>query len=544
MSSSQDSSQQKYPQIITFGDYISIIKRRKWALIIPFLLILISGGLLAMLLPSIYLSQATILIERQEIPKDLVETTVTGFVQERIEGLNERLLTRDNLWGIAEKYDLYSESRTDENRYDIVTKIKEAISVEMVDVKTSEPDEFRQGLATVAFTVSYESEDPRSAQEVSNELANLYIIENELLRVQHTEEVSEFLLAEGNRLNNELNELEKKLATFKQEHQSQLPELMDLNLKLYEKTDSEIENTNEQIRKFDDQVNALRAELDITKPHQDIIDDSGRRVASGDERLSLLTAEYLRLSSRYSPQHPDVINLRREIEALGGERDVSGVTALIKKLTVLKDKLTTARRNYSEDHPDVVNLRQSIAAVERGLQTSSVSSVRSNSPVSAPDNPRYVSLKTQLGAALGNLKSERAKLAQLNNKLIEYESRLFKTPAVERDYKLLARDYENARKKYNEIKNKQAEARLAKDLELSSKSERFAIVQPAYLPTLPERPNRIGIALLSFFLACVAGILMATIKEYLDRRIHDIRDLRAVFPAPPLVTIPYIPEPR
>jgi len=542
MSNSIESTSHKQIQSVSIEDYASIFKRRKLAFIIPFSLILVAGILLAYLLPSVYRSEATVLIERQEIPRELVETTVTGFVQERIEGLNKRLLTRETLWEIAEKFGLYPDKLSDENRSEIILQMKEAIAVNMVDVKTSDPGETKQGLATVAFTVAFENESPEAARDVSNELAALYIAENEQQRSRHAEEVSQFLLAEGDRLNKEITEKEAELAKFKQEQQSQLPELMDLNLKLYESTDNDIERTNELIRRYEDQIIALQAELAITKTHQDIIDDSGNRVASGDERLSLLTAEYLRLSSRYSPQHPDVINLRRQIEALGGERDVSGVTALINKLTALKDSLSTARRSYSEDHPDVVNLRQSIRAVERGLQTSSVSSVRSNSPVSSPDNPRYVSLKTQLDAAQGNLKSERAKLTQLSGKLIEYESRLFKTPAVERDYKLLARDYDNARKKYNEIKDKQAEARLAIDLEVSSKSERFTVVQPAYLSSMPERPNRLGIALLSFLLASAAGVGMAAFKEYIDRKIYNVRDLRTVFPAPPLVTIPYIPE--
>jgi uncharacterized protein involved in exopolysaccharide biosynthesis len=291
---------------------------------------------------------------------------------------------------------------------------------------------------------------------------------------------------------------------------------------------------------LEDQINALHSELAITKPNQDIFTETGQKVLTGNERLSLLTAEYLRQSSRYSAQHPDLIKLRREIEALGGESNVSGVTALIEKLTVLKDRLSEAKRKYSADHPDVLSLQQAVAGVERGLQTASVSPTRSSRASSAPDNPRFVSLKTQLGAAAGNLKSERSKLIQLNEKLSEYEARLFQTPTVERDYKFLSRDYENARNKYDEIRNKQAEARLAIDLESSNKGQQFSIVQNAYLPSTPERPNRLGIILLGFLLACGGAIGMVTIREYMDRTIYNSKDLISVFRAPPLATIPYI----
>ena len=539
MNTSINSDIQQNFQLINIEDYFAILKRRKFYFLIPFVLVMAAGILIAYILPPVYRSEATILIERQEIPADLVETTVTGFVQERIQGISKRLLTRENLWSIAEKLDLYPGYRSEENRFEIVTNMKESIVVDMVDVKASEPGQVRQGLATIAFTVAFESDDPEQARVVANELAALFIEENKRLRSQHTEEVSDFLVAEGERLYKQITDLEAKLADFKQAQQSNLPELMKLNLQLYEKTDNEIERTKEEIRALDDRIIALRAELAITKPNQAIFNDSGQKVLTGNERLSLLTAEYLRLSARYSAQHPDLIKIRREIEALGGESNVSGVTALINKLTVLKDKLSEARRKYSNDHPDVISLQKSVAAVERGLQAASVSSGQSITS-SAPDNPRYVSLKTQLDAAVGNLKSEKAILVQLNEKLKEYETRLFQTPVVERDYKLLTRDYEIATKKYNEIKNKQAEARLAMDLESSSKGQRFTIVQPAYLPNNPEKPNRLGIALLGFLLASASGVLLVTLKEHMDHTIYNSRDLIKVFRAPPLVTVPYI----
>ena len=529
-------------QLPSIEDYFAIIKRRKIALILPFVLILMVAISLAYLLPSIYKSQATILIERQEIPEDLVETTVTGYVQERIEGISKKILTRENLWNIIEKHNLYLDKRSLEDRREIINQMRKSILIEMVDVTTNEPGQTKRGIATIAFTVSFEAKDPIEAQLVADELASLYIVENQRMRSQHAEEVSEFLEAESERLNKQITELERQLADFKQSQQSNLPELMNLNLQLYEKTDNEIERTKEQIRENEDRLVAIQAELSITKTHLDMFDDTGKKVLTGEERLSLLTAEYLRLSARYSAQHPDLIKLRREIEALGGEKDVSGVTELIEKLAILKDRLSEAKRKYSNDHPDVISLQRSVTAVERGLQTASVMPRQSYRNTSAPDNPRYVSLKTQLDAVQGNLNSERAKLIQLNEKLKEYETRLFQTPVVERDFRLLSRDYDNAKKKYDEIKDKQLEARLAIELESSEKGQRFNIVKKANLPTSPDRPNRLGIILLGILLALGSGIASVTIREYMDSKIYNARDLISIFRAPPLVTIPYIPN--
>ena len=72
------------PSVKTPGDYFEILKRRKWSLILPALIILLAAAVVALALPSIYKSTATILIEEQEIPADFVATTVTSFVEQRL----------------------------------------------------------------------------------------------------------------------------------------------------------------------------------------------------------------------------------------------------------------------------------------------------------------------------------------------------------------------------------------------------------------------------------------------------------------------------
>ncbi len=532
---------QEHLQPMKFEDYMAILRRRKTAFIITFLILLPLAIAPAIFIPSVYKSETTILIDRQEIPTELVETTVTGFVNERIEGLTKRLLTLDNLWEIIEKHNLYRELRnSDEDPYRISSIMRENITVKNVEIEATDPILFRSGTRTIAFTISFEGSNPKDVKLVTEELATLYINENKRFRSEHAKEVSKFLESEGQRLSEEISNLETKLADFKQDQRDNLPEHMDLNIQLFEKTEGEIVVTRGQINELQDTVAALQAEIAITKTHEDVVDSTGNRVLMGDERLSLLTAEYIRLSARYSPQHPDLIKLRREIESLGGESDTSGVTTLINKLTSLKSELSEAKRKYSNDHPEVVGIQRSIAAVEKGLQTASSGSRSSVTTASAPDNPRYVSLKTQINAALGNLSTERARLVQLNEKLEQYEQRLFQTPVVERDYKLLTRDYENARSKYNEIKDKQLEARLAEELEASSKGERLSVVQPAHLPRKPERPNRKALAILGFLFALGAGVGIMAIREFTDRTIYDVNGLVSVFKAPPIATIPVI----
>ena len=57
-------------------DYIAILRRRRWYLIVPAVVIFAVAVAVAMLMPATYRSEATILIEQQQIPQDLVRSTV------------------------------------------------------------------------------------------------------------------------------------------------------------------------------------------------------------------------------------------------------------------------------------------------------------------------------------------------------------------------------------------------------------------------------------------------------------------------------------
>ena len=93
------------------GHYISILKNRKKYFIIPALVVLVVAILVARLLPSIYESSSTILIEEQQIPQEFVKSTVTGFADQRIQSLTQQILSRVKLWEIIQQFNLYADMR-------------------------------------------------------------------------------------------------------------------------------------------------------------------------------------------------------------------------------------------------------------------------------------------------------------------------------------------------------------------------------------------------------------------------------------------------
>jgi len=518
--------------------YIEILRRRKLPFLTTSIIIFILGLAIAFVLPPVYRSEATILIERQEIPEDLVATTVTGYVQERIEGIRQRLVTYENLVEIAKDLDLFPQMREEGDIDNMVKQIRENILVAMVDIKAGNS----KTTATVAFTVGYEANRAEVAQKVAAELANKYMEANRLARSEQTAEVSQFLAQEAERLRQEIVNLEKSLAKFKQEQSTQLPELLQVNMRLYEKTEGQIESSKDRILSIEDKIVALQSELSLTSPRKAVVSEDGAIIQSPSERLNALISTYLFNSARYASNHPDMIRLSREIKVLGSQSsEAAKAGELVSRLTLLKNQLLDLKLKYSDDHAEVITTEKSIMVVENELRNVNVRDTESDSfGEIPPDNPRYVSLKTQLDTTMSNLKEEQVKLDKYTQKLKEYEKRLFQTPIVERDYQSLSRDYANAKKKYAELKNKQLEARLSEQLEAGEKGERFVLEGAAYLPTSPDRPNRLGIGLLAGFLALVGGVIALSIAEYRDQSIRGNRGVLQVFGSLPIVVIPYI----
>jgi succinoglycan biosynthesis transport protein ExoP len=529
--------------VMTIGDYITILRRRKLQLIIPFILILGASIVLAYTLPPVYRSQATILIQRQEVPNELLPTTVTGYVQEQIESLKQQILTPDNLWKIVREFNLYPEERRPENKQEIVQLMQESTLVEMVDVEASDPEAAQQhGIVTVAFTVSFAANDPKVAQEVAGKLASLFMEKNREARVAQSSQVTEFLAREAKRLSNEIADYEKKLAAFKQKNMNRLPELNSMNMNLYDETQDDLESIEAQIQALETRRLTLQSQLAITDPYRDIIAEDGTRLLAPGEELSVLTAQYLDAISKYSNEHPDVIRLKQEIESLEGQSGAGTATQILEQLTRARDELAKAQQKYSDAHPDVQSLQREVTGLEQALRDKSFvpSTAAEQTPAVKPNNPSYVSIKLQLDTVQADLNAARAQQAQLTEQLAEYQRRLMQTPVIESEYQALTRGYDAAREKYNEVKDKQLQAKLAQQLESGNKGQKFTLVQPAYLPSMPESPNRIGLTLLGVVFAFSGGIGSVSLAEYMDRTIHGSRGLVAVAHAPPLAVIPVI----
>ena len=468
---------------ISLKEYPRIVKRRKWSLILPAVFISIAGILIAMLLPPVYKSTSTILIEEQEIPQDFVMTTVTSYAEQRLQTINQRIMSTTRLLEIINQFDLYKKLREKRTTEEIVEKMRDDvelknISAEVVDHRTGKPT-----TATIAFSLSYEGkETPQTVQRVATVLASLFLEENLKVREKQTKETFDFLDNETHRVDQSLNEIESKLSKFKEEHINELPELLQVNTQSLQNMESNIERLMEQLRTLKGQEGYLETQLATLDPYLENKDK---------ERLDILKVQLVNLLTKFTNEHPDVVQTRDEIAAL--------------------EKKLSANKGDSNQTKE-----------ER------------------PDNPAYVTLLSQLSSTRADIESIKRQEKDYRGRADEYRRRIEATPKAEETYNNLMMEKANTQAKYNDLIQKQMAAKVAQGLEKEQKGERFTLIDPARLPEKPSKPNRLAIILVGCVLGVAAGAGLAAVREFSDQTVRNPDLLTFATSLPVLASIPVL----
>lgn len=485
----------------TLGEYLAGLRRHRLLVLGVAAPIAAVALVAALLLPATYRSSATILVQEQAVPPDLVRSTITSFADERIQVIGQQVMTRQVLLGLIERYGLYRKERKRLTTQEVLDRMRRDMVVVPVDASVSDRLSGQRVNTTIAFRISYDAPEPEVAQKVVQELVGLYLNENVKVRQESLAQTTLFLAQEADRAAKRIKEIEANLAAFKQRYADRMPASSETTVQLSDRTQSEIERVERELSLLQDRRLSLETQIASTRPNLPAATSmSGERVVTPEDRLRALEGQYAAAVAQYHDAHPEVRRLTREIDAL--------------KIEVERSAGTAAKSGGNADKDTV--------------------------PARKPDNPTYISLVAQLEstrreiAHLGDVRDD------LRRRLREYDARLQQIPQIEREYRDLTRDYDTAQAQYREIKVKQSQAEIAQELEKDRKAERFALGEPATLPEKPFKPNRPAIALIGLGASLGFGLGLAFLREVFDRSVKGPLELSRVVALPILTAIPYI----
>jgi len=481
-------------------DLLKIARRRKWVIILPLVLIAAGVATVAHFLPDQFRSDTLILVVPQRVPESYVRATVTTSIADRLQSITQQILSRTRLERIIQDFNLYQKERKTGIMEDIVEQMRKDILVDIVKGD--------------AFRVSFTADDARTSMKVTERLASLFIEENLRDREVLAEGTNQFLEAQLEDARRRLVDNEKKLEEYRRSHSAELPSQKDANLQGLHNTEMQLQALRDSLSR--DQDNKLLME---------------RAIAD-------LTADE---AAAAAPPAPAPVEAPTD--------PLSPALASADQLKAAQANLQAMLLRLTPQHPDVIRMRRIIAELQRKVDAeASAVPVSAGPPPPAPPSPAAVARKNrtnEMRAQLDNLTRDIARKQsddkQLQGVIAQYQRNIEAAPTREAELAELTRDYDTLQKVYHDLLSKKEDSKVAANLERRQIGEQFKILDPARLPEKPYSPDRVRINIIGSIVALVVGLGLAALLEYEDECLRSEDDAAAVLGMPVLATIPIIP---
>jgi protein tyrosine kinase modulator len=504
-------------------DVLIILQRRFWYFLIPVLVIAPIGILTVMLLPPKYTARGTILVESQQIPTEFVRSTVNAYAQERIQTIRQRVMTRNRLLQVADKYTVFPRA-TRLSESERVNLMRDGLNVSLITIDRGQRSA-KDG--TIAFTVSYTDRDPAKAYLVANEFITLFLSEDVRSRTAGASNTTEFFEQEAAKLRAEVSAIESRISNFKVENADALPEHLNMHLDMLERTTRELSSALRSIESLEEEKRFLETQL-----------VSNVRPENGlSQELLRLESELARLRGTYLDTYPEIQAKRDEIAAI--KRQMAPSTEIQRLRTALRDAEAELFSSERTDNPNAEDIAAAEAAVETARDA--LSQKISRDTRNGATDISGVQMEGRLAIIENRIRMLDRSAEGIRAQIKNYEERIGKTPAVERDLAGLTRDYENTFQEYQEVRGKQQDAQLAENLEENRQAEKFSILEPALRPDRPTSPDRIKLSILAIFASLAAGGGIGLAVELLFSTIRGRTHVAGLVDEHPIAVIPYIP---
>jgi succinoglycan biosynthesis transport protein ExoP len=469
-------------------DYLSVVRRRKWWLIVPVVVGIVAGILLAIFWPKAYISEAKIGIAAPTLSPELLRGVSSLDKEERQRAISQQLLSRQVLERVVREEQLNPGKPVEDVagwlRNQVVVKVDQPIG----------RIENKNGLDS--FDLGYVDSEPDRAQRITNRLAYVFVEENSKTQTNRAENTSEVLGQQLRDSLERLTQLEGQLRVKKEANMGRLPTQVNSNTEMVRGLRQSLDSYSLQLRAEQDRLSGIEAQLEEL-----------RRGTS----IGTLTSSA-----------------------------TSALTAAQSRRAALQQALAEARAlGYTDKHPEVDRLKSEMAQVDADLAALKQGPGTANGDLLAAD-PTYRQRMADRDSARLRINTLRAQSALATKQIADYQSRVEAAPMVEENLAAITRDVELERTRYTALKGSYDNARSTEDIARKQGGERFSVLYPAG-PGQPAAPGQtLKLVMMAIAMGFFIGAAMALGREFMDRSVHDARALQHEFEVPVLGEIPKI----
>jgi polysaccharide chain length determinant protein (PEP-CTERM system associated) len=468
---------------MTLEDIRRVLRRFWWIAPISIAVCTTVAIFVATLLPKQYTSQTSVLVDEPTIPTKYVEPVVSETAS-RLASLQEQILSRPNLQVVLDRFGLYPEDRAKLPTSALLDRLKSAITVTPLQPMPG------TGNSLPGFHVNVKFGNPQMAHDICAEVTSMFLEQNAKARQHIGKETTSFLSQQLVEAKQNLDQQDAALAEFKRQHLGSLPEEENVNLQMLGGLNTQLEAASQNINRAQQDKAYLQTILDQQEANWKLAHTGGQNPETQEEQLTALQDQLAVALSRYTPEHPDVIKLKGQIEDL-------------KKRMMDSPQANPINPSWtSHEPPQLAQLRLKIKQ----------------------DNQTIADLTK--------------KQAQIEDNIRVLQGRVQSSPVIEQQFKELTRNYETALEGYKDLLKKQESSVMAGALEQRQEGEQFRILEPPSLPTEPSFPKKLyfGGGGIGIGLALAAGLMYLIAAG--DKSMHTERDVEICLKLPVLTTVP------
>jgi len=471
---------------MSLSDVKRVLRRFWWILPITTISLGAIGWGATLVLPKKYTSQTMVLVEQPTVGPDYVKPVVTVDLNRRLAAMQEQVLSRTRLQPIIEKFSLYPSDRDRVHIDELVERLRGAVGI-----KPMAPTPGTESRQMPGFYVDVTFDRPRTAQQICTEITSMILAQNAEDRQKQVKVTTNFLSQQLEEAKQSLDAQDAKLAQFKRQYLGELPEEEQTNLSILMGMNAQLE-ANTQALSRAQQDKAFTESVLSQQEANWKASQVGQNPETAEQQLNTLQDQLTNLQARYTPEYPDVIKLKNQIEEL-------------------KKQLAAPKNNGPVD---------------------------GKSPASTSEPPQIQQLRAKLRQDEINITDLTQRQSQIQEQIRELQGRVQASPMVEQQFKELTRNYQTALDFYNDLLKKRQSAGVAGDLESQQQSEQFRVYDPPSLPDQPSFPKKIVFigGGLGSGLALGLGILFLIASS--DKSLHNERDVELALKLPVLVLVP------
>jgi polysaccharide chain length determinant protein (PEP-CTERM system associated) len=474
-------------------DYVSVLQRRKWWLIVPIVACVLIGGALALLLPREYKSEAEIGIVAPTLSGELLRGVSSLNPAERQRAISQQLLSREVLERVVREEQLSPSQPVEQTAARLRPIVEKNIVVPLPIGRQANPNQ-QSGIDS--FRLGYVDKSPERAQRIANRLAMVFVEENSKTTTEVYVNTAEVLAQQVRSSQERLQTLTSQLRTKKEAYMGRLPDQMNANIQAVNGMRQQLESISMELRGEQDRLRMVEGQLDAMRQG---ISTSG---------LTHTSAAAIQSSQA--------------------------------RLYHLQQELVQARAaGYTDAHPEIVRINHEMAEARKEMNTSREQNPNNREAILMAD-PAYRQKAAERDASRLRIAGLEREARAARTQIATYQSRVDAAPMVEQELASLQQAHDIEKTNYTDLTKKHQDAIVAEDLARKQGGERFSILYPAYFPTKPDSPDLIRLMVMALGLGLALGAAAVVGRELIDRSVHDVEGLQTEFDVPVLGEIPRI----